>query len=149
MVLDANVQVRLVVSGEYEDQAEALWAQILGEARLCVVPAFGPAEVISSIRQMGRGGMLTADEEDAAVRDYVTRIRPGLTVIDSPALTLVAWEIARDLNERHTYDSVYLAVARAFDMGFWTADQRLLRQLAGRFPEAHFLGDYPLPPPAP
>jgi len=149
MVLDANVQVRLVVSGEYEDQAEALWTRILGESRLCVEPAFGPAEVISSIRQMGRGGMLTPGEEDAAVRDFVTRIRPGLTTIDSPALTLAAWEIARDLNERHVYDSVYLAVARAFGLEFWTADLRLLRQLAGRFPEARFLGDYPLSPPSP
>jgi predicted nucleic acid-binding protein len=50
--------------------------------------------------------------------------------------------------ERHTYDSVYLAVARAFGMEFWTADQRLLRHLAGRFPESRFLGDYPLDPPA-
>jgi predicted nucleic acid-binding protein len=98
---------------------------------------------------MARGGMLTPGEEDAAVRDFVDRIRPGLTVIDSPSLTLAAWEIARDLNERHAYDSVYLAVARAFGMEFWTADQRLLRQLAGRFPEVRFLGDYPLPPPPP
>jgi hypothetical protein len=44
---------------------------------------------------------------------------------------------------------VHLAVARAFGMEFWTTDQRLLRTLAGRFPEARFLGDYPLLPPAP
>jgi hypothetical protein len=34
-------------------------------------------------------------------------------------------------------------------MEFWTADQQLLRRLAGRFPEARFLGDYPLAPPTP
>jgi predicted nucleic acid-binding protein len=98
---------------------------------------------------MGRGGLLTPDEEEVAIRDFVDRIRPPLIAIDSPALTFAAWEIARDLNERHTYDSVYLAVARAFGMEFWTADQQLLRRLDGRFPEARFLGDYPLPPPAP
>jgi predicted nucleic acid-binding protein len=149
MVLDANVLVRLVVSGEFEEQAEALWTQILGGSQLCVLPAFCPTEVISSIRQMGRGGVLTVEEEEDAVRDFVIRIRPGLSIIDSAALTLAGWEIARDLNERHVYDSVYLAVAQAHSMEFWTADQRLLRHLAGRFPEARFLGDYPLPPPAP
>ena len=54
-----------------------------------------------------------------------------------------------DANVLVRLDSVYLAVARAFGMEFWTADQRLLRDLAGRFPEARFLGDYPLPPPMP
>lgn len=149
MVPDANVLVRLVAPGEHRQQAFALWERVSAGRELCVVPAFCPAEIISSIRQMGRGGMLTAAEEETAARDFVVRIRPGLTTIDSPALTLAAWEIARDLNERHTYHSVYLAVARAFGTEFWTADQRLLRQLAGRFPETQFLGDYPLPPPAP
>lgn len=143
-----RILVRLVVSGEFEEQAETIWTRILGESRLCVVPAFCPTEIISSIRQMGRGGMLTADEEAAAVRDFVNRIRPGLTTIDSPALTMAAWEIARDLNERHTYDSVYLAVARAFGMEFWTTGRQLLRHLDNRFAEAHFLGDYPLGQPA-
>jgi predicted nucleic acid-binding protein len=149
VVLDANVLVRLVVPGEHRPQAFALWDHLSAGHDLCVVPAFCPTEVISSIRQMGRGSQLTEEEEEEAIRDFVTRIRPGLRTIDSAALTLAAWEIARDLNERHTYDSVYLAVARAFGMEFWTADQRLLRHLAGRFPEARSLGDYPLSPPAP
>jgi len=149
VVLDANVLVRLVAPGEHRQQAFALWERVSVGREMCVVPAFCPAEVISSIRQMGRGGMLTGEEEETAARDFVVRIRPGLTVIDSPALTLAAWEIARDLNERHTYDSVYLAVARAFGTEFWTTDRQLLSHLAGRFPTARFLGDYPLPPPAP
>jgi predicted nucleic acid-binding protein len=52
--------------------------------------------------------------------------------------------VAYELNERHTYNSVYLAIARAFDMEFWTADQVLLRRLNGRIPQTRFLGDYPL-----
>jgi predicted nucleic acid-binding protein len=98
---------------------------------------------------MGRGNLLTVDEEAEAVERFTSRIQPLLVTVESPVLTRTAWQIARDLGERHTYDSVYLAVARAFGMEFWTADQRLLRLLAGRFPEARFLGDYPLSPPAP
>jgi predicted nucleic acid-binding protein len=146
VVQDANILVRLVVPGEFEEQAEGLWQRISNGSELCVVPAFCPAEVISSIRQMGRGGVLTAEEEEEAVRAFVTRIRPALTTVESPRLLMVAWNIARDLGERHTYDSVYLAIARMFGMEFWTADRQLLRRLAGRFPEARFLGDYPLPP---
>jgi predicted nucleic acid-binding protein len=147
VVSDANVLVRLVVSGQFEEQAEALWTQVVVGTELCLVPVFCPTEVVSSLRQMGRGGLLTAEEEEAAIRDFVTRIRPGLTMIDSSALTLAAWEIARDLDERHTYDSVYLAIARAFGIEFWTADRQLFRRIGDRFPEAHDLGDYPLPPP--
>ena len=148
MVLDANVLVRLEAPGDYREQALALWDRLLIEGSPCIVPAFCPTEVISSFRQMARGGLLTAGEEEEAVDRFTRRVQPVLITIDSPALSRAAWEIARDLNERHVYDSVYLAVARAFGMEFWTADQRLLRLLAGRFPEARFLGDYPLGQPA-
>ena len=149
MVLDANVLVRLVAPSDYAEQVEALWIRVSVGGEPCVVPAFCSTEVISSLRQMGRGHLLTVDEEAEAIDRFTSRIQPILITIDSPVLTRAAWEIARDLGERHTYDSVYLAVARAFGMEFWTADQRLLRQLAGRFPEARFLGNFPLPPPAP
>ncbi len=149
VVLDANVFVRLVAPGEFREQALVLWEHVLLGYEPCVVPSFCSAEVISSLRQMGRGGDLTAEREAQAVDAYMTDIQPAVTSVESPLLIRAAWELARDLNERHTYDSVYLAVARAFGMEFWTADQRLLRTLAGRFPEARFLGDYPLLPPAP
>jgi predicted nucleic acid-binding protein len=147
VVLDANVLVRMVVPGAHEAQAEAIWQRLTLEHLPCPVPSFCPTEVISSLRQMGRGGLLSAQGEEVAIADFLGRIRPALIPIDSPALSHTAWEMARDLNERHTYDSVYLAIARAFGMEFWTADQQLLRRLAGRFPGARFLGDYPLPPP--
>jgi predicted nucleic acid-binding protein len=83
-----------------------------------------------------------------AVDQFVSSLRPALITTDSPSLLRVAWEIARDLDERHTDDSVYLAIARSFGMEFWTADRKLLRRLDRRFPGVRFLGDYPLPPPA-
>jgi predicted nucleic acid-binding protein len=149
VVLDANVLVRLVIPGDYEDQAEALWNWLPASGEPCLVPSFCPVEVISSLRQMGRGRLVTQEREEQAFNEFLTDIRPALITIDSPALTRAAWEIARDLNERHTYDSVYLALVRAFSMEFWTADQQLLRRIGNRFPEARFLGDYPVPPPAP
>jgi predicted nucleic acid-binding protein len=148
MVLDANIFVRLAAPTDYVEQTEALWLRVAVGGEPCVVPAFCSTEVISSLRQMGRGQLLTPDEEAEAVERFTSRIQPLLVTVESPVLTRLAWQIARDLGERHTYDSVYLAVARAFGMEFWTADQRLLRALAGRFPQARFLGDYPLPPPA-
>jgi predicted nucleic acid-binding protein len=149
VVLDANVLVRLVAPGEYERQAEALWTRVPVDGEPCVVPAFCPTEVLSSLRQMGRGGFLTWEEEEEAVDRFTGRIQPVLITIDSSWLSRAGWEIARGLNERHAYDSVYLAVARALRMEFWTADRQLLRHLGDRFPGARFLGDYPLPPPAP
>jgi predicted nucleic acid-binding protein len=149
VVLDANVLVRLVIPGQYEDQAEALWNHLMMSGGPCVVPAFCPTEVISSLRQMGRGDLITGEREEQAVEEFVMDIHPVLITFDNPELLRPAWEISRDLNERHTYDSVYLALARAFSLEFWTADRQLLRRLDSRFPEARFLGDYPLPPPAP
>jgi predicted nucleic acid-binding protein len=148
VVLDANVLVRLVVPGDYRQQALALWNQLMAENAPCVVPAFCRTEVVSSLRQMARGRLITAEREEQAFDEFLTSIRPALITVGSPSLMRAAWEIARDLDERHTYDSVYLAVARSFGLEFWTADRQLLRRLDGRFPEARFLGDYPLPPPA-
>jgi predicted nucleic acid-binding protein len=147
VVLDANVLVRLGVPGEYREQAQALWQQVMVGQEPCLEPVFCPTEVVSSLRQMGRGSLLTAAEEEEAFDEFLASIRPALITVDSPSLMRAAWEIARDLDERHTYDSVYLAIARSFGLEFWTADRQLLRRLDGRFPEAHFLGDYPLPPP--
>jgi predicted nucleic acid-binding protein len=148
VVLDANVLVRLVVPGEYREQAQTIWQPILAGQEPCLAPPFCPMEVVSSLRQMGRGSLLTAAEEEDAFNEFLTSIRPVLVTIDTPALMRAAWEIARDLNERHTYDSVYLAIAQSFGMQFWTTDRRLLRAIDPHFPEARFLGDYPLPPPA-
>ena len=146
LVSDANVLVRVVAPGEYRAQARALWQRLVDGDAPCVVPVFCPTEVISSLRQMGRGSLLTPDEEAEAFEEFATIIRPVLVTIDTPPLMRAAWRIARELDERHTYDSVYLAIAQAFGMEFWTADQQLLRRLAGRFPLARFLGDFPLPP---
>jgi predicted nucleic acid-binding protein len=149
VVLDANVLVRLVIPGDYEEEAEALWDRLMSGGEPCVVPSFCPVEVISSLRQMGRGGLITPEREEQAFEEFETAIHPVLITFDNPELLRPAWELARDLNERHTYDSVYLSIARAFSLEFWTADRQLLRRLDGRFPEARFLGDYPLlPPPA-
>jgi predicted nucleic acid-binding protein len=147
MVPDANILVRLVTPGEYLEHAEALWRRAVAAREPCAVPAFCPTEVLSSLRQMGRGGILTPEDEVRAVDRFFTRVWPALVVIDSQMLSRAGWQIARDLDERHTYDSVYLAIARAFAMEFWTADRQLLRRLDGRFPEARFLGDYPLTSP--
>jgi predicted nucleic acid-binding protein len=149
MVLDANVLVRLVTPGEYQEHAEALWHRVVADNEPCAIPVFCPTEVLSSLRQMARGGILSPEDEAQAVERFFVRICPALACIDGQPLSRAAWEIARELDERHTYDSVYLAVARAFRMQFCTADQKLLRRLDGRFPEARFLGDYPLAPPTP
>jgi predicted nucleic acid-binding protein len=144
LVLDANVFVGLLVPGEYRPQARSLWERAATNQEPCVVPAFCPTEVISSLRQLGRAGVLTPIDEEEAVEEFLMVTHPSLVVIESAALTYTAWEIARELDERHTYDSVYLAIARAFDTEFWTADRQLLRRLDGRIPQARFLGDYPL-----
>src|SRR5690348_6630122 len=109
MVLDANVLVRLVVPGEYEAEAEALWDQALATRTPCLIPVFCPTEVISSLRQMGRGGFLTPEQEEQAFDEFALDIRPMLISIDMPSFMRDAWQIARQLDERHTYDSVYLA----------------------------------------
>jgi predicted nucleic acid-binding protein len=97
VVQDANVLVRLVAPSDYEEQTEALWNSVATGNELCVVPSFCPTEVISSLRQMGRGGLLTPRDEEEAVERFTSQIQPVLITIDSPALTRLAWEIARDL----------------------------------------------------
>jgi len=144
VTLDANIFVRVLVPGEYSAQADALWNSLLTGSRMCWVPEFCPKEVISSLRQIGRGGVLLPEEEGEAVDRFITQIYPFLTPVGGAVLTRSAWESARDLGERHTYDSVYLAIAQRLNIDFWTADLKLLHRLNGRVPQARFLGDYPM-----
>jgi predicted nucleic acid-binding protein len=76
VVLDANVLVRLVTPGEYEEQAEALWIQLVTTGVPCVVPTFCPTEVLSSLRQMGRGGLLTPEIEARAINAFLHGFNP-------------------------------------------------------------------------
>jgi len=84
--------------------------------------------------QSGTTPQTTSNEQPATIPDRLFAFRRAIATRDEPT----AREIARELDERHTYDSVYLAVARAFGMQFWTANQKLLRRLDDRFQEARF-----------
>src|SRR4051812_37540373 len=95
VILDANVLVRLVVPGDYEQEAEALWDQLLIRQEQCMVPVFCPTEVISSLRQMARGGFLSPEREEEAFNEFATDIRPVLITIETPELMRSAWEISR------------------------------------------------------
>ncbi|NPA27193.1 MAG: type II toxin-antitoxin system VapC family toxin, partial [Chloroflexi bacterium] len=54
-------------------------------------------------------------------------------------LHLEALALAHELNLPAAYDAHYLALARRMNAEFWTADQRLAKAVARRFPWVHVL----------
>jgi hypothetical protein len=62
-----------------------------------------------------------------------------------PGLYARAVTFARVNQLPTVYDSLYVVLAQDLGADLWTADRRLLRQIAAVAPWVRWLGDYPLP----
>ena len=141
VVVDASVAIKWLVEEPYSDEARSLLRDtVAGNGDLSVPPLL-PSEVTTAIFQQQRRGRITAAEGNAALAGLFTI---PLQVMAPDTLYLDALELARRFDLPATYDSQYLALARALDAEFWTADARLLRALPSSFKRAHWIGDYPL-----
>ena len=86
-------------------------------------------EVTNALYRYELAGWLSPEETQQAL-DMALAL--GVRVVEDGALHSEAALLARDLGLSGTYDAHYLAAARRSGAEFWTADQRLVRQVAGR-----------------
>ncbi len=108
-----------------------------------VAPAFAWAEVGSALRQKVRMGALTEEEMERA---WLAFLGLGVQFLNTEALIRRSWELAAELDLPTLYDASFLATAELAAGGpcpFWTADEELVRHLAGRKPYVRRLADYP------
>lgn len=134
--VDANIIVKIVSPEALRPQALALWQRWLDEEREVVAPRLLSYEVTSVMRRKAVRGLLTFDEARDALE---AALALPITLVDPPALSQHAFELATRFDRPTAYDSHYLALAEHLDCRFWTADERLYNATKDQFPRICWL----------
>lgn len=122
IVVDASVAAKWVVEEAHSPKAEILLAF---DARYA--PDHWRAEAVNVLwAKVFRGDLTPADAEERM------KVLMRAPILDTPIATLMprAFSIAVACMVT-IYDALYLALAEERDVGFVTADERLIRRMAG------------------
>jgi predicted nucleic acid-binding protein len=139
LVVDASVAIKWLLVEEHSDRARAMLADANAFRTQLVAPPGFPGEVLNALYQQERRQALLAVDADQALRRFDD---VPYQVAASPGLLGDALALARRFSLGATYDGQYLALAQAFDVELWTADQRLVRAVSPSFPLIRWIGDY-------
>lgn len=141
VVVDASVSGKLLWPEEHGAQAEALFDDADRFGWTLIAPVVLPVEITNLIRRRMRAARLPLDRALAALDDFL--IQPidlfGDADLHRGALRLTeAFSLGG-------HDAHYVALAQRFGCDMWTADERILRAIAGRLPSVRLIGDYVSP----
>jgi predicted nucleic acid-binding protein len=136
--VDASLAIKVVVPEVGSDKADALFNQWAEETRL-IAPAF--FEVTDSIlrQKVSLRRELTVDQ---AQRAFASLQGLPIKTAHSPEQRERAWEIAREFQFPTVYEATCLALAELRRCEFWTADEKLFRQVRDRLSFVQWLGNY-------
>lgn len=116
VVVDASALVELLRSGP---RATAV-IQAVGESQM-LAPDLIDTEALSAIRRLERAGAMPPERAEQAVDDLVDS---AVRRVPVRPLLRSAWSMRETLS---SYDSVYVALARALSCALVTGDRRLAR----------------------
>jgi predicted nucleic acid-binding protein len=145
VAVDASVAVKWVIPEPDRDLALKLRADAaLARRPMLSAPHF-PCEVANAIYQRLRSTdpskhLDLADAEEALTLFLASPVQ----LVDPPNLTRDAFTFAHAHGLVGIYDALYVVLAQILNAELWTADGRLLTQLAGRAPWVRPLSSYPL-----
>lgn len=145
LVIDANVFVDLLLNEGHFAQAGRLLADRVADELVC--PPHLRGEVTHTLhRRTLRGTNLpiTSQEAQQALTDF-RALQPR--TVEPDTLYEDAFTFAQANGLASVYDALYVVLAQLIGAEFWTADRRLVNQLAGAAPWVRFIGDYALPHP--
>ena len=138
IVLDANIFLMLYFAEPSSDRVARFLAEITSAGVRIVAPHLLPYEFTNAVRRRMR--------RDHVPLRFAQDILAAFLALDVELVTDAA--LHRDalaLTERYSltgFDAHYIALAQRLTCDFWTADQRLLRALAGRVPGVHLIESY-------
>ena len=135
--VDASLVVLWLLPQELSDRAIALQSLWQSQQTDLIAPPLLFAEGPSVLRSAVFHGHLSADEGDEAFGIFCGL---GIRPVSRPDLHVRAWELAKELNTPRVYDMHYVALAELQRCEFYTADERLLRQIRARRPWAKGIG---------
>ncbi len=130
--VDASLVVAWLVPSQRSASVESAWlAYAKGEDDF-VAPPLLPAETISAIRRLTSRGILSQEEADGLVTDFLALAIPT----PAPAgLYKRAYALAAKYHRSTVYDTCYLALAEFLSCDFLTLDRRLYDRVKADFPE--------------
>jgi len=138
--VDASLAIKVVVTEADSDKADALFDQWASEETQLIAPVFFEVETDSILRQKASlRRELTADQAQRAFASL--RALPIKTKHSSEQRER-AWEIAREFQFPTVYDATYLALAELRRCQFWTADEKLFKQVRSKLTFVQWLGNY-------
>lgn len=138
--VDASLAAKWILEEEGSDRARALYGATLRAGEAIVAPPLLAIEVTNILRQRLRAADgLTRDEALELLDDFLAF---PIDLHDPAGLHRRALLLADDYGLPAAYDAYYVALAEFAGCDLWTADERLLKQLAGRLPFVRALAAY-------
>jgi predicted nucleic acid-binding protein len=139
--VDASIVVALVTTEAQSEKALALWAEwIRGDVQV-VAPALLRYEATSALRRKAVRGAMSLQDARRALEEALSL---DIKLLDSPDLSLHAFDLAARFNRPAAYDAHYLALTEMMEGESWTADERLYNAVRDDFPRIHWLGGLPV-----
>lgn len=139
--VDASVAIKVVVAEADSDKADALFNGWVSDEKQLIAPVFFEAETDSILRQkVSLRHELTAEQGQSAFASLSTL---PIKTQHSAEQRRRAWELAREFNFPTVYDATYLALADLRQCEFWTADEKLFKQVRDKLKFVKWLGSYP------
>ncbi len=138
--VDASLAIKVVVPESGSEKADALFTQWASEETQLIAPVFFEVETDSILRQK-----VTLRREltlDQAQRAFAALQGLPIMTTNSPEQRVRSWEIAREFQFPTVYDAAYLALAELRRCEFWTADEKLFKQVRSKLTFVQWLGNY-------
>jgi predicted nucleic acid-binding protein len=138
--VDASLAIKVVVPEAGSDKADALFDHWASEQTQLIAPVFFEVETDSILRQkVSLRRELTVAQ---AQRAFASLQGLPIKTTHSAEQRERAWEIAREFQFPTVYDATYLALAELRQCEFWTADEKLFKQVRDKLTFVQWLGNY-------
>jgi predicted nucleic acid-binding protein len=145
VAVDASVAVKWVIPEPDRERALKLVADAALARRPVVSAPHFAGEVANALYQRVRSTDPSKHLDVPDARQALARFEAyGVELTSAPTLVREAFTFAHSHGLVGIYDALYVVLARLLNVELWTADERLLNQLAGRAPWVRPLSSYPL-----
>jgi predicted nucleic acid-binding protein len=134
-VIDASVAVEYLVALTWPKQATTVFRAALAHGKELWAPDLIYTEALSALRRLVTMKALGATAGTRATQQLA---RLPLSVGGTNGLIAAIWSLRSNVS---AYDASYVALARALDATFVTADEKLARSMRSRRDRVVFLGD--------
>lgn len=136
--VDASLAAKWIPAEADSDRARALYRATLRAGEPIVAPPLLPIEATNILRRRAADGLTRAEARDL-LDDFLA---VPIDLHNPAGLHRRSLLLADDHGLPAADDAHYLALAEFSGCDLWTADERLLRDLAGRVPFVKALGEY-------